>query len=256
MVAFTGSTATGRRIMAAAAPTLKPVFLELGGKSINLVLDDADLAGAMAGAGMVCFHAGQGCAMPTRMMVPRSRYDEAVELAVAAFEGVTYGDPTDASNLMGPVVSEKQRERVLGYIESGRSQGARVAIGGGRPAHLDKGWFVEPTLLVDVDNSMTGGAGGDLRPGARDDPVRGRGRRRAHRQRQPLRAVRHDHRGRPRPRQGRRPPDPHRHPRPQRRRLVRRRRPLRRLQAVGHRSPVRHRGPRDVHADQDGGLAG
>jgi aldehyde dehydrogenase (NAD+) len=73
---------------------------------------------------------------------------------MAAFEGVTYGDPTDASNLMGPVVSEKQRERVLGYIESGRSQGARVAIGGGRPAHLDKGWFVEPTLLVDVDNSM------------------------------------------------------------------------------------------------------
>ncbi len=154
MVAFTGSTATGRRIMAAAAPTLKPVFLELGGKSINLVLEDADLAGAMAGAGMVCFHAGQGCAMPTRMMVPRARYDEAVELAVAAFEGVTYGDPTDASNLMGPVVSETQRERVLGYIESGRSQGARVAIGGGRPAHLDKGWFVEPTLLVDVDNGM------------------------------------------------------------------------------------------------------
>src|SRR4051812_48076908 len=120
MVAFTGSTATGRRIMAAAAPTLKPVFLELGGKSINLVLDDADMASSMAGAGFVCFHAGQGCAMPTRLMVPRARYDECVELATAAFAGVTYGDPTDAGNIMGPVVSEKQRDRVLGYIESGK----------------------------------------------------------------------------------------------------------------------------------------
>jgi aldehyde dehydrogenase (NAD+) len=154
LVAFTGSTATGRRIMAAAAATLKPVFLELGGKSINLVLDDADLAASMAGAGFVCFHAGQGCAMPTRLMVPRTRYDEAVEMATAAFAAVGYGDPTDASNIMGPLVSEKQRDRVLGYIESGREQGARVAIGGGRPAHLAKGWYVEPTLLVDVDNSM------------------------------------------------------------------------------------------------------
>ena len=154
MIAFTGSTATGRRIMAAAAATLKPVFLELGGKSVNLILDDADLVGAMAGAGFTCFHAGQGCAIATRMLVPRSRYDEAVDLATEAFQGVTYGDPTDAGNIMGPLVSEKQRERVLGYIESAREQGARVATGGGRPAHLDKGWFVEPTLLVDVDNSM------------------------------------------------------------------------------------------------------
>ncbi len=154
MIAFTGSTATGRRIMAAASDTLKPVFLELGGKSINLVLDDADFAATIPGASSVCFHGGQGCAMPTRLMVPRSRYDESVELALAGFAGVSYGDPTDASNLMGPLVSQKQRERVLGYIESGREQGARVACGGGRPAHLDKGWFVEPTLLVDVDNSM------------------------------------------------------------------------------------------------------
>ncbi len=154
MVAFTGSTLTGRRIMAAAADTLKPVFLELGGKSINLVLDDADFAATIPGASMVCFHAGQGCAMPTRLLVPRSRYDECVELAAAGFAGVTYGDPTDAANLMGPVVSAKQRERVLGYIESGRSEGARVVTGGGIPAHLPKGWFVEPTLLVDVDNSM------------------------------------------------------------------------------------------------------
>jgi aldehyde dehydrogenase (NAD+) len=155
MVAFTGSTATGRRIMAAAAPTLKPVFLELGGKSVNLVLDDADFAATIPFSMMTCFHAGQGCAMPTRLLVPNSRYAECVEMATAAFEGVSYGDPTDPGNIMGPVVSQKQRERVLGYIETAREQGARIATGGGRPSHLDKGWFVEPTLIVDVDNSMT-----------------------------------------------------------------------------------------------------
>ena len=155
LIAFTGSTATGRRIMAAASATLKPVFLELGGKSTNLVLDDADFAANIPGlSSAVCFHGGQGCAMPTRMLVPRSRYDEAVELALAGFAGVTYGDPTDASNLMGPLVSKVQRERVLGYIESGKEQGARVACGGGTPEHLPKGWYVEPTLFVDVDNSM------------------------------------------------------------------------------------------------------
>jgi aldehyde dehydrogenase (NAD+) len=155
LVAFTGSSATGRRIMEAASATLKPVFLELGGKSINLLLDDADFSAVGALSSSVCFHAGQGCAMPTRFMVPRTRYDEAVELAAEAFKGVSYGDPTDASNLMGPLVSQKQRERVLGYIETGTAEGARLVIGGGRPAHLDKGWYVEPTLFADVDNSMT-----------------------------------------------------------------------------------------------------
>jgi aldehyde dehydrogenase (NAD+) len=155
LVAFTGSTVTGRRIMAAAAATLKPVFLELGGKSINLVLDDADFGSIGALSSAVCFHGGQGCAMPTRMLIPRSRYAEAVDLAGEAFAGVTYGDPTDASNLMGPLVSQKQRERVLGYIESGKEQGARLVTGGGTPSHLPKGWYVEPTLFADVDNSMT-----------------------------------------------------------------------------------------------------
>ena len=155
MVAFTGSTATGRRVMAAASETLKPVFLELGGKSVNLVLDDADLASAVPGAAMVCFHAGQGCAMPTRLLLPRSRHDEAVELLADAFAGVSYGDPADPSNLMGPLVSARQRERVLGYIEQGRAEGARLVCGGGVPEHLPTGWFVEPTLFVDVDSSMT-----------------------------------------------------------------------------------------------------
>jgi aldehyde dehydrogenase (NAD+) len=155
MVAFTGSTATGQRIMAAASATLKPVFLELGGKSINLMLDDADFSAVGALSSAVCFHGGQGCAMPTRFLVPRGRYDEAVELAADAFAKVSYGDPTDASNLMGPLVSEKQRQRVLGYIETGVAEGARLVTGGGRPGHLPTGWYVEPTLFADVDNSMT-----------------------------------------------------------------------------------------------------
>jgi aldehyde dehydrogenase (NAD+) len=93
--------------------------------------------------------------MPTRLLVPRSRYDEAVELAAAGFAGVTYGDPTDPANLMGPLVSKRQQDRVLGYIEKGRAEGARLVCGGGVPEHLPTGWYVEPTLFVDVDNSMT-----------------------------------------------------------------------------------------------------
>jgi aldehyde dehydrogenase (NAD+) len=154
LISFTGSTATGRRIMAAGAPTLKRLFLELGGKSADIVLDDADLPGKLAFLGFMCMHAGQGCAITTRILVPRSRYDEAVELATAAVAGVTCGDPTDPGNIQGPLINARQRERVLGYIESGVGQGARLLTGGGRPAHLDKGYFVEPTLFADVDNSM------------------------------------------------------------------------------------------------------
>ena len=154
MVAFTGSTATGRRIVEASAPTLKNVFLELGGKSVNLVLDDADLEAALAGSAVCCMHGGQGCAIPTRLLVPRDRYDEAVELAREAFEGWSYGDPTDLSVLQGPQISRQQQERVLGYIEQGKNEGATVITGGGRPPHLDRGWYVEPTLFADVDNTM------------------------------------------------------------------------------------------------------
>src|SRR5690349_6541196 len=126
MVAFTGSTATGRRIMAAAAETVKPTFLELGGKSVYLVLDDdGDIGGAVGGSAFICMHAGQGCAMPTRLLVPNSRYDEAVEIVTAAMEKNKYGDPTDPSVLQGPLVSKKQHERVLGYIDKGRQEGAR-----------------------------------------------------------------------------------------------------------------------------------
>jgi aldehyde dehydrogenase (NAD+) len=155
MVAFTGSTATGRRVMAAAAATVKPTFLELGGKSVNLVLDDADFAQAIPSAAAVCMHGGQGCAMPTRLLVPNSRYDEAIELARAAFEAVKYGDPTDPSVVQGPQVSRKQRDRVLGYIEKGRAEGARLVLGGGVPKDLPRGYFVEPTLFADVTSEMT-----------------------------------------------------------------------------------------------------
>jgi len=155
LVTFTGSTATGRRVMECAAPTVKKVFLELGGKSANVVLDDADFGRAVGMAGMTCVHGGQGCAIPTRLLLPRSRYAEGVEIAKTAFENVPYGDPTDPSRLQGPQVSRRQQERVLSYIEKGRQEGARLLVGGGRPAHLPKGFYVEPTLFVDVDPDAT-----------------------------------------------------------------------------------------------------
>jgi aldehyde dehydrogenase (NAD+) len=155
LISFTGSTATGRRIFEKGAPTMKRLFLELGGKSADIVLDDADLTAKMSSVGTVCVHGGQGCVMPTRLMVPRARYDEAIEIGKQSFEGVPYGDPNDMSILQGPQISAKQRERVLGYIEKGVQEGARVVTGGGRPAHLAKGFYVEPTLFADVDNSMT-----------------------------------------------------------------------------------------------------
>ncbi len=155
MISFTGSTVVGKRIMAGGAETLKRVFLELGGKSANIILDDADLAAQCGSGAMVCMHGGQGCAITTRMLLPRSRYDEGVELLAAAFESWSYGDPMDPANLQGPLINARQRERVLGYIEQGRAEGARLLVGGGRPAHLEKGYYVEPTLFVDVDPDST-----------------------------------------------------------------------------------------------------
>jgi len=155
LISFTGSTAVGRRIMEKGAPTLKRLFLELGGKSADIVLDDADFESKLSMAWTICTHGGQGCVMLTRMLLPRSRYDEGISMMEAGFRNVPYGDPTDPSNIQGPQISALQRERVLGYIEKGKEEGARVVVGGGRPAHLDKGYFVEPTLFADVENSMT-----------------------------------------------------------------------------------------------------
>ncbi len=153
LVTFTGSTATGRRIMECAAPTLKKVFLELGGKSANILLDDADIAKIVPSGAMTCVHGGQGCAITTRMLLPRSRYDEGVALLKTAFESWNYGDPTEPQNLQGPQVSKRQQERVLEYIEKGKQEGAKLLVGGGKPDR--KGWFVEPTLFVDVDPKST-----------------------------------------------------------------------------------------------------
>ncbi len=153
LVTFTGSTATGRRVMECASATVKKVFLELGGKSANIVLDDADFARVLPTAAMTCVHGGQGCAITTRLLLPRSRYDEGVEIVKAAFEGWRYGDPTDPSVLQGPQISRRQQERVLDYIERGKREGARCLVGGGKPER--PGHFVEPTLFVDVDPAST-----------------------------------------------------------------------------------------------------
>jgi aldehyde dehydrogenase (NAD+) len=155
LISFTGSTAVGKRIMEKAAPTLKRLFLELGGKSPTIVLDDADFATSLMSGLAVCYHAGQGCAIQTRMLLPRSRYEEGVAILRSLLENVPYGDPQRPDVMMGPLISEKQRSRVLGYIDKGVAEGATLALGGGRPEHLPKGWYVEPTLFTNVDNKMT-----------------------------------------------------------------------------------------------------
>ena len=155
VVTFTGSTATGRRVMERASATVKRVFLELGGKSANVALDDANFAAVLPGAAMTCVHGGQGCAITTRLLLPRSRYAEGVALVKAAFESWKYGDPTNPAHLQGPQISRKQQQRVLAYIEQGKREGAKCLVGGGVPRHLPKGYYVEPTLFVDVDPKMT-----------------------------------------------------------------------------------------------------
>ena len=154
MVSFTGSTATGRSVMADGAATIKKVFLELGGKSAFLVLDDADLAGACSmSAFTASMHAGQGCAITTRLVVPRARYDEAVEAAAATMAGLKPGDPQDAGTICGPLISERQRDRVQSYLDSASDEGGKFACGGGRPADRDVGYFIEPTVIAGLDNN-------------------------------------------------------------------------------------------------------
>lgn len=154
LVSFTGSTATGKKIMIAAADTLKRVFLELGGKSAAVVLDDADLGAACFMTALnACTHAGQGCALTTRLVVPRERYDEAVEFAKGAMAAFGPGDPTDPSTLCGPLISATQRDRVESYLRLAVDEGGTIECGGGRPADKTTGYFVEPTLISGLDNS-------------------------------------------------------------------------------------------------------
>jgi aldehyde dehydrogenase (NAD+) len=153
-VTFTGSTATGRKVMAAAAPTLKKVFLELGGKSAFVVLDDADFRGAIGTAAFtVCTHAGQGCAITTRLVVPRDRLDEAAEMAAKTMVKLPAGDPTDPGIICGPLISARQRERVESYLRLAEEEGGTFVCGGGRTADQPKGYFVDPTLIVGLKDS-------------------------------------------------------------------------------------------------------
>ena len=154
MVSFTGSTNTGRAVMTDSAVTIKKVFLELGGKSAFIVLDDADLGGACAMAAFtVAMHAGQGCAITTRLVVPRAAYDEAVEAAAATLGGIKPGDPNSKRTVCGPVISARQRDRIQGYLDSAIAEGGRFACGGGRPADMDRGFYIEPTVIAGLDNS-------------------------------------------------------------------------------------------------------
>jgi aldehyde dehydrogenase (NAD+) len=149
MVTFTGSTATGRAIMAAASSTLKRVFLELGGKSALIALDDADISGvAMMGGFAICSHAGQGCAITTRVVVPREQHDAIVEQIAAMMGHVTYGDPSDPQMFMGPLISARQRDKVDGLVQRAVAAGAKLVLGGTK---VDPGFFYTPTLLAGVD---------------------------------------------------------------------------------------------------------
>lgn len=152
MITFTGSTATGRAILAAGAATVKKTLLELGGKSAHIVLDDADFNSCLPLASMMaCVMSGQSCILPSRILLPRSRYEEGLGMLKAMMENFPIGDPWTPGIMQGPQISEGQRQKVLGLIRSGIDSGARLITGGGIPENLPVGYYVQPTLLADVD---------------------------------------------------------------------------------------------------------
>ena len=155
MVSFTGSTAVGARIYQAGGATMKRMLLELGGKGAALVLDDADLGAAVTAISSVwTFHSGQICTAPTRAIVHRSKYDELVE-RLAAFAGaVKVGDPLDDDTIVGPVISAAQRDRIESYVAAGADEGADIVVDGRRPAHMERGYYVAPTLLAGCKPEM------------------------------------------------------------------------------------------------------
>lgn len=155
-IAFTGSTAAGRTIASICGEQLKRVSLELGGKSAAIILDDADLAHTMEGLKFASLmNNGQACVAQTRILASRKNYDTVVEALAETVRGMTVGDPDDPTTEIGPLVAERQQERVDKYIALGQEEGARVVVGGnGRPAGIEKGWYVQPTVFADVDNSM------------------------------------------------------------------------------------------------------
>jgi acyl-CoA reductase-like NAD-dependent aldehyde dehydrogenase len=155
-VSFTGSTVAGRTIAETCARLLRPVTLELGGKSAAIVLDDADLASTIESFfAATLLNNGQICWLGTRVLAPRSRYGEIVDTVTDLAKSLRIGDPLDEATQLGPLVSSRQRDRVESYIAKGLGDGARLTAGGGRPADRDQGWFVEPTVFADVDNGYT-----------------------------------------------------------------------------------------------------
>jgi aldehyde dehydrogenase (NAD+) len=153
-ISFTGSTAAGRRIGSIMGGRIGRCTLELGGKSPAVILDDADFdAAARALAGAQCMLSGQVCMALTRIVVPRAKHDEFAEALAAAFSAVTVGDPFDPATGMGPLATGRQRDRVEGYIAKGIAEGAKLITGGGRPKHLERGYYVEPTVFAEVDNN-------------------------------------------------------------------------------------------------------
>jgi acyl-CoA reductase-like NAD-dependent aldehyde dehydrogenase len=155
-VTFTGSTAAGRRIASICGERIARCTLELGGKSAAVILDDYDVEqAAKTISGMATFLTGQVCSSLTRIIVDRKRHDDLVEVLSACLSKVKIGDPFDLSTQMGPLAMARQRDRVEGYIQRGKQEGARLASGGGRPAHLNRGYFIEPTVFANVDNRST-----------------------------------------------------------------------------------------------------
>jgi acyl-CoA reductase-like NAD-dependent aldehyde dehydrogenase len=155
-IAFTGSTDAGRAIAETCGRLLKPVTLELGGKSAALILDDADLEVTMRGLfATSLMNQGQSCYICTRILAPRTRYTEVVDSLSDLVRSLRIGDPLDKSTIIGPVASAKQRDIIEDYIAKGQAEGGRITVGGGRPVGFDKGWYVEPTVFADVDNNAT-----------------------------------------------------------------------------------------------------
>jgi aldehyde dehydrogenase (NAD+) len=156
LISFTGSTGVGKRIMEQGAATLKRVFLELGGKSAKIVLDDAPNFAMDVATAMLVFHAGQGCAVHSRLLVPKSRYEEAKAVLAHAYAsfGDNWGDFENPQHIMGPVVSKRQMERVLSYIELGKEEGATLIAGGKARPDKGNGYFIEPTCFADATNDM------------------------------------------------------------------------------------------------------
>ena len=251
MVSITGSTVAGKRVAAAAAETVKRVGLELGGKSANIILDDADLTAAVPHGIQKCMlNSGQTCVALTRMLVPREKLAEAEAIAKAAVENAKLGDPFDPETTLGPMVTEDHRERVLEYIRKGIDEGARLVTGGPEPVEgVERGWFVQPTVFSDVEPDMVDRAGGDLRPGAGDHPLRRRGAGDRDRERLDLRALRRGLVVGSRARPAGRPPAAHRPGRDQQR-GVQPARAVRRLQAVGHGPRAGPARARRVHRDE------